>query len=104
MPKTRHRQHEILEKQLTKGKVRMSTMFLSMEEELRNLAVILENEPTVGDFRIRQGVVAILRKTASFCGVHSFSHLKEDAYSLSADDLAALLLSRNMTEGIARRG
>ena len=82
MVKGRH--YTILEKQQTAGAVQVSTVFFSMEEELREFASILEDGAVIRDARTREHVVRIIRKAANFCGMHGFQHLNDAPVSLEA--------------------
>lgn len=74
----RDRQFALLEKQKSRGIVRMQTMFLAMEEQLRNEAEALAALGAIQDCATRENVVATLRKAANFCGMHSFYHIGEE--------------------------
>ncbi len=75
----RDRQFKLLEQQKQTGEVRVQTMFLAMEEQLRNEADVLREASIIRDARMREQIVATLEKAANFCGMHSFAHLGEVA-------------------------
>ncbi len=75
----RDSQITLLEKQRATGKVRVQTMFLAMEEQLRNEAAVLRDSGIIRDARMREQIVSTLEHAANFCGMHSFAHFGEEA-------------------------
>lgn len=83
----RHTQFDTLEEQKKNGKVSVRTMFLAMEEQLRNEAAVLRNGAMIRDARMREQIVGTLEHAANFIGMHSFQHIGDeidlpDAYEL----------------------
>ena len=71
----RRTQFDILEEQKENGRVSVRTMFLAMEEQLRNEADVLRDASIIRDAKMRAQIVGTLEHAANFCGMHSFSHI-----------------------------
>ena len=73
----RRTQFDLLEEQKKAGSVSIRTMFLAMEEELRNEADVLRGSSIIRDAKMRDQIAGTLEHAANFCGMHSFSHVSD---------------------------
>ena len=74
----RRTQFDILEEQKENGRVSVRTMFLAMEEQLRNEADVLRDASIIRDAKMREQIVGTLEHAANFVGMHSFQHLSDE--------------------------
>ena len=85
-------QWDAYQQQLSDGKVMNRTIFLSLEEQLRNQVELIRSSKPF-DAKMMADLAETLTHTANICGMHALSHAKDDGVVVD-EDLRNLFLAK----------